>query len=560
MNNSEKKKILPDRIKLLIDNLNCLKKNFEEIVKLVQSYKELSDFIKQIELIVKELKGGIKQTDEDFLKIEDLTKNLQIYLNNEKEIDKLIEITKFINDSKDILDYIIINPDEANNEINIIENSTSGSTLFDGFTISSERLGELQQMCSYINNEPKDETSNQVNNNNDLNEKKNKFKQDFHKFIKVLLTKFDILYKDNNLQELPQLKDSDDINNFENLIDFLTFICTSSSVNVDNENNTERTEKTERELKDIFISLFSNDQTEDDINFLDEHYVEEVCIQNNFDFDNIKSNLIFFINIISKEKKKLNNDDLKNISNKIIEKLVINDNDLFLIQNSPIDNFVKTFNLEDIYFQPNEISPTLTKFYELKTLKTKLLIHDYIIDKKCFDNNGNFIYPNTRRNFFRGKEHYYPPYKWMGIGLNVSGKYDNGNDDWLDDISQKSEWAIAYRGIRTAKNSKIKIENYLKYFIEKRDLTIAITNKGENLNDKRRWKATPVGKGIWMTPYISIAEKYTQAISFDNKKYKILLMAKVKINKIREPKGNNYWVLNNEDIRIYRVLFKEINN
>ena len=560
MNNSEKKKILPDRIKLLIDNLNHLKINFEEIVKLVQSYKELSDFIKQIELIVKELKGGIKQTDEDFLKIEDLTKNLQIYLNNEKEIDKLIEITKFINDSKDILDYIIINPDEANNEINVIENSTSGSTLFDGFTISSERLGELQQMCSYINNEPKDETSNQVNNNNDLNEKKNKFKQDFHKFIKVLLTKFDILYKDNNLQEFPQLKDSDDINNFENLIDFLTFICTSSSVNVDNENNTERTEKTERELKDIIISLFSNDQTEDDINFQDEHYVEEVCIQNNFDFDNIKSNLIFFINIISKEKKKLNNDDLKNISNKIIEKLVINDNNLFLIQNSPIDNFVKTFNLEDIYFQPNEISPTLTKFYELKTLKTKLLIQNYKIDKKCFDNNGNFIYPNTRRNFFRGKEHYYPPYKWMGIGLNVSGKYDNGNDDWLDDISQKSEWAIAYRGIRTAKNSKIKIENYLKYFIEKRDLTIAITNKGENLNDKRRWKATPVGKGIWMTPYISIAEKYTQAISLDNKKYKVLLMTKVKIDKIREPKGKKYWVLNNEDIRIYRVLFKEINN
>ena len=119
----------------------------------------------------------------------------------------------------------------------------------------------------------------------------------------------------------------------------------------------------------------------------------------------------------------------------------------------------------------------------------------------------------------------------MGIGLNVSGKYDNGNDDWLDDISQKSEWAIAYRGIRTAKNSKIKIENYLKYFIEKRDLTIAITNKGENLNDKRRWKATPVGKGIWMTPYISIAEKYTQAISLDNKKYKVLLMTKVKIDK-----------------------------
>ena len=35
-------------------------------------------------------------------------------------------------------------------------------------------------------------------------------------------------------------------------------------------------------------------------------------------------------------------------------------------------------------------------------------------------------------------------------------------------------------------------------------------------------------------------------------------MAKVKIDKIREPEGSNFWVLNNEDIRIYRVLLKKI--
>ena len=61
-----------------------------------------------------------------------------------------------------------------------------------------------------------------------------------------------------------------------------------------------------------------------------------------------------------------------------------------------------------------------------------------------------------------------------------------------------------------------------------------------------------------MTPYIKIAEKYTQNITFSNKKYKVLLMAKVKIDKIREPKGTNFWVLDDEDIRIYRILFKSI--
>ena len=35
-------------------------------------------------------------------------------------------------------------------------------------------------------------------------------------------------------------------------------------------------------------------------------------------------------------------------------------------------------------------------------------------------------------------------------------------------------------------------------------------------------------------------------------------MAKVYIKGIREPEYTNFWVLNKENIRIYRILFKEI--
>ena len=59
-----------------------------------------------------------------------------------------------------------------------------------------------------------------------------------------------------------------------------------------------------------------------------------------------------------------------------------------------------------------------------------------------------------------------------------------------------------------------------------------------------------------MTPYIKTAEKFTKTISFNKKNYKILLMAKVKIDKIRQPEGTSFWVLNDEHIRIYRILFK----
>ena len=101
----------------------------------------------------------------------------------------------------------------------------------------------------------------------------------------------------------------------------------------------------------------------------------------------------------------------------------------------------------------------------------------------------------------------------------------------------------------------------LKYFIVKRNLEIARINFkdkfGKKLNDKRHWGT--IESGIYMTPYIKIAEKYTKTISFNNKNYKVLLMAKVKVSEIKEPKNSNFWVLDNDKIRIYRVLFKEIN-
>ena len=35
-------------------------------------------------------------------------------------------------------------------------------------------------------------------------------------------------------------------------------------------------------------------------------------------------------------------------------------------------------------------------------------------------------------------------------------------------------------------------------------------------------------------------------------------MARVYIKEIREPENTYFWVLNNEKIRIYRILFKEV--
>ena len=134
-------------------------------------------------------------------------------------------------------------------------------------------------------------------------------------------------------------------------------------------------------------------------------------------------------------------------------------------------------------------------------------------------------------------------------------KYDEGNNDWLTNNSISSKWAIAYHGINSKNKSDI-IKKLLKYIIIKKDLKKAISEIKKTSNDKRNWGK--VGKGIFLTPNIRIAEQYTDIISFNKKKYKVLLMARVYIKGIREPENSQFWVLDDKNIRIYRILFKEI--
>ena len=61
-----------------------------------------------------------------------------------------------------------------------------------------------------------------------------------------------------------------------------------------------------------------------------------------------------------------------------------------------------------------------------------------------------------------------------------------------------------------------------------------------------------------MTPNINFLERNCKEIVFNNKKYKISLMSKVLIEKIKEPEYGNYWILNEKYVRIYRILLKEV--
>ena len=67
------------------------------------------------------------------------------------------------------------------------------------------------------------------------------------------------------------------------------------------------------------------------------------------------------------------------------------------------------------------------------------------ISLKDFDEKGNIA--TTGYVGLRGGVKYVqPPKGWIRKGLKVSGKYDNGNDDWLS--TNDKAWPVAYHGFR----------------------------------------------------------------------------------------------------------------
>ena len=173
------------------------------------------------------------------------------------------------------------------------------------------------------------------------------------------------------------------------------------------------------------------------------------------------------------------------------------------------------------------------------------------------DPKGNRI-SGWGKGEYRGGFLYEPPEGWMGFGLKVIGKYDNGNDDWLAHDGNKNEWAIAYHGVR-ANPLEQAVGN-----IYKRGFKVG-KNQYYEESINRFKPGTLVGRGIYCSPSPRVLKQYAgDSISetqIKGKNYIMGFMMRVKPDKIRSPKEKeDYWVLNptKDEIRPYRILVKEI--
>jgi len=383
-------------------------------------------------------------------------------------------------------------------------------------------------------------------------------------YIKKTIFKYPILEKINDSEsEINFLKSINNIliNNFNiNNLDSKSFCISDMDKTLldsiekvfrDDPNNYEYIRKNLEDLSD----------SESDKYYKDEAYIKlkkgkkgkegkEKIAKNEFN-NSIENMFYYVINLIPKKSISYNEKTIiPFLIDGITKQLKIEKENIYLLfgeANTFINYFIKTKKFSSMSIQ--EIKRKFLNEYE-KIYEYKIIYESFgmgiLNNKNYLDFRGNTICPNSSNNLFRGTEKYYPPYGWIGIGLKVLDKYENNN--WLKDNTKSSKWAIAYYTLSSNEIGKV-----LKNIVTKKGLI--------EVNNKRKYKKHPDkqnGEDIYLTPFIDIAENSAGIILLNNKNYKIVLMAKVLINKIKETNDTNYWMLNQKYVRIYRILLKEI--
>ena len=290
--------------------------------------------------------------------------------------------------------------------------------------------------------------------------------------------------------------------------------------------------------------------------------------EDNYNINNqLNNKFINIINLIKENKKyfdtKKINKILHNIIKIISKTLEIDKANIFLLFNDKrtfINHFIKGEEFSKLSPKNIRLKYKNEDFlYQYKLLIDFFLIKQCEIPKNYINNKYNFITPNLSLNTRRGTEIYNPPYGWFGVGLDMKGKYEINDDNWLNKKDKSSEWGIAYYFL--PKNLKYDdTPNFLKEIIVKNKIIIdeSFQIKFHYHNKRVNDKMQRIGKGYYLSPNINIAEKYTSYILFNNKKYKIVLMAKVLIKSIKEPYDGDFWIIpKKEYIRFYKILFKE---
>ena len=311
----------------------------------------------------------------------------------------------------------------------------------------------------------------------------------------------------------------------------------------------------EREIKNDEESVKASETV---LQFIMNGMIDKKKFGLHFDFGDKKNNEL--LNNISEQEK-----FHKNLKKNLSKEYNIPEEEIIIANPQKGSYMIQVIFMSDEFnnLNENEFIKRYNKYEKLPNLKevhSTLLMDGCKLNKSMLDPKGNRI-SGWGKGEYSGGFLYEPPEGWMGFGLNVIGKYDNGNDDWLAHDGNKNEWAIAYHGVHGVRANPLEqaVGNIYKGGFK--------VGKNQYYEESiNRFKpGTLVGRGIYCSPSPRVLKQYAgDSISetqIKGKNYIMGFMMRVKPDKIRSPKEKEeYWVLNptTDEIRPYRILVKEI--
>ena len=289
------------------------------------------------------------------------------------------------------------------------------------------------------------------------------------------------------------------------------------------------------------------------LQYLFNGFIEKKKYEIKFDLENKKNEILL-------QKGDELNKFIEEWKNKISNQLNIDKNEIYLVNPNDKEGLCLDLVTNDGNIDFNK----LKNFAEIKNIEEKPLIEGCQLSTDIFD--PNYKYPDSSWgiNETIGGEKYIPPLGWFGYRLNVSKKYDNGNDIWLDHNDNKGVFAIAYLGLSNIYQNQKKLEQFLNEINSEKVLKMGyeqIYKDDINIKTESKNEYDKCGNGVYLFQDPNIAENTASIIDICGVRYKILIMCRVNPNKIRQPNGfKDCWILNPtpSEVRPYRILIKII--
>ena len=275
---------------------------------------------------------------------------------NENHIQSLeiLESLKFLPPENFKEEYIKVIKKEEESPFDFIDNTNKS-----GEESISERFYFSIEEDS--NKEKTNEKNNIFKNLNEkdfkLNEPKEKFIKKFTNCLKLIISKVNNIIYGSNESDIPDIDDND-IENSDKIIDYFNKIL-RYKIRGDSINLSQNKMNVHETLKDNIMNILTdNDFTIlKDYGMVDSDSDNEAMItkEDVFDFNKIKEKLYYFINIISNKSDTINNKDLENISKCLSKRISLHNNNLILLNNFPIDNFIKSESFENLSLEQIKI-------------------------------------------------------------------------------------------------------------------------------------------------------------------------------------------------------------